>query len=109
MFVLSFSGNSLHDHANDVLAVAGKRTCCKTCVPPVAITARRRALLPLGDMPDRLERYREMRDFTITPNPQKTGGSSALRRKSKGASLLHPAPRGDAAALRLSRSSSKAC
>src|SRR5438067_617178 len=44
--------------------------CCKSCAQPVAITARGRALCWASRMADRLERYREMRDFSITPEPR---------------------------------------
>jgi hypothetical protein len=45
------------------------------------------------DMTDRLERYREMRDFSITPEP------SGIRRKSKSRQLRYYIQRHDATRL----------
>ena len=49
-------------------------------------------------MADQLQRYREMRDFSITPEPRGAEGARASRRQLR---YLHPAARRDAPALRL--------
>src|SRR5919109_397463 len=68
--LVSFPRQGLQRLCQRACSCGRRPVCCNTCPERVAITGLGVRLAGDGGMADHLERYREMRDFEITPEPR---------------------------------------